>query len=323
MPRWLKILVAAALMIALAFMVDWRELRSHAAAMNWAIAALAFAAIMLEMPVNAAKWSWSLRLHGLRYPWMQLFRVGCMGYFFNNFLPSAIGGDVYRVYRTWATDGDKSAAVSAVLIERLVGVGILLVNGCIGALFLLDHSLARAVVYVGVGAVCAAVLSLPLLIHLQRSGALSRRFAKLIAVEALLGRLLTPRIEWLWLAISSLAFQVLAVAALFLCFAAVDAEIDVPKALLITAAAGLASVLPISISGLGVVEGSIAGVAVALGGPYEAAVLAALLLRLLALAVSALCGLFCFFDDGARLHPIGREAKPQASATMVESRTSA
>jgi uncharacterized membrane protein YbhN (UPF0104 family) len=72
--------------------------------------------------------------------------------------------------------------------------------------------------------------------------------------------------------------------------------ISIPVALLITAAAGLASVPPISIAGLGVVEGLIAGVALALGGGYAAALLAALLLRGLALAVSALCRLLCLIE---------------------------
>ena len=120
--------------------------------MSWPVAAVAFLAIVLEMPVNAAKWYWSLRLHEQRFPWSYLFRVGCMGYFFNNFMPSAIGGDVYRVYRTWPADGDKAFAVSAVFIERGVGVAILLLNGFVGALFLYEHVLARTFIYVSLGA---------------------------------------------------------------------------------------------------------------------------------------------------------------------------
>jgi uncharacterized membrane protein YbhN (UPF0104 family) len=125
----------------------------------------------------------------------------------------------------------------------------------------------------------------------------------------MLGRILRWRVEWTWLIAASVTFQALAAWVVYLCFAAVGAPIDVPTALLVTAAAGLASVLPISISGLGVVEGSIAGTAVAVGGNFEAGVLAAVLLRCLALGVSALCGVFCFFDDGERVEP---EARPQA-----------
>lgn len=308
MPRWLKIAIAAALMTALAFMMDWGELRVHAANMHWGIAAVAFVAILVEMPVNATKWRWSLRLHGDVFPWRYLFRVSCMGYFFNNFMPSAIGGDVYRVYRTWPSEGEKASAVSAVFVERLVGVALLMLNGFMGALFLLEHVLARTFVFVCLGAGALGLIALPLLVKLQRSGALARRLPKLASVEAMLGRILNVRAEWAWLLLYSLVFQALAAWVVYLCFAAVNAPIGVAEALLITAAAGLASVLPISISGLGVVEGSIAGTAVALGGNYEAGVLAALLLRVLALGVSGLCGLFCFVDDGSSLQPLREHA---------------
>jgi uncharacterized protein (TIRG00374 family) len=271
------------------------------------------------MPVNAMKWYWSLRLHDQPFPWSYCFRIGCMSYFFSNFMPSAIGGDVYRVYRTWPADGDKAPSVSAVLIERLVGVGILLINGFAGALFLLEYALARTFVTVALIGSGVALVCLPLLIRLQRSGMLSRRFPKIAGVEAMLGHLLKFRSEWLWLLIASLLFQGLAAAVIYLCFVAVGSSIDMPTALLITAAAGLASVLPISISGLGVVEGSIAGTAVALGGNFEAAVLAALLLRFLALTVSGLCGLCCFVDDGVRIQSGNASAaiRAQAKAPLV------
>jgi uncharacterized membrane protein YbhN (UPF0104 family) len=323
MPRWLKVMIAAALMVALVFMMDWGELRTHARAMNWGIVTIAFLAIVLEMPVNAVKWYWSLRLHERHFPWSYLFRVGCMGYFFNNFMPSAIGGDVYRVYRTWPHEGGKAFAVSAVFIERLVGVGILMMNGFVAAFFLSEHALARTLVDVSLLAAAVGLIGLPVLIWLQRKGLLARYFPKLVGIEAMLGRVLKLRIEWLWLLLASFVFQGLAALVVYLCFAAIGTSIDVPTALLITAAAGLASVLPISISGLGVVEGSIAGTAVALGGSYEAAVLAALLLRFLALGVSALCGLFCFVDDGIRVQPAsaGADVRSQARAFPARGRT--
>ena len=78
MPRWIKVIVAAALLVALAFTVDWDELRGHAADIDWAVATVALLAIAIEMPVNATKWYWSLRLHGQTFPWSYLFRIGCM-----------------------------------------------------------------------------------------------------------------------------------------------------------------------------------------------------------------------------------------------------
>jgi hypothetical protein len=59
---------------------------------------------------------------------------------------------------------------------------------------------------------------------------------------------------------------------------------------LIAAVAGLATILPISINGIGVVEGSFAGAAVALGTDYEVALMVAVLIRLIVLPLSLIFG---------------------------------
>ncbi len=300
LTRPLKIAVACALLAALAWGIDWREMPAHLARLDWTLGCLAVLAVVLEMPVNAWKWRWSLRLHDLRFSWVYLFRTGCFGFFFNNFLPSAIGGDVYRVIRTGGQEGERSRAISAVLVERVVGLAAMLCNGLLGAVLLMQtYALARW--YVHVAAVgFAALVVLAGLIYIgagARRRLMSLRF--LAPVWDNLRRIARPRAEWLPLIATSFLFQWLAAACLYLSFAGVGAEISAPGALLITAAAGIASVLPISISGIGVVEGSIAGTAVALGVEYDSAVLAAIIVRLVTLPVSAACGLLYLTESGA------------------------
>jgi len=295
LPRKLKVLIACALLAALALGVDWHEVPTHLARLNWQLGAVAMLVVALELPVNAWKWSWSLRLHDRRFTWLYLFRTGCYGFFFNNFLPSAIGGDVYRIVRTSGTaPGERSSAVSAVLVERMVGLAAMLLNGLAGAALLAGtNELATWYVNFALPAIAgAAALGLMLW-----AGAFRRPRERLFRIRALepvqdnLRRIARPRLEWLPLIATSFLFQFLAAAVVYLAFAGIGAPIPVAAALLITAAAGIASVLPISISGIGVVEGSIAGTAVALGVNYESGVLAALIVRLVVLPVSAACGL--------------------------------
>jgi uncharacterized membrane protein YbhN (UPF0104 family) len=293
MPRWLKILIACALLAALVAGIDWDELPRHLARIDWRLGAIALLAIAAELVVNASKWWWSLRLHDARFAWQFLFRTSCYAYFFNNFLPSAIGGDVYRVYRTMR-DGERSRAVSAVLVERVVGLAAMLFNGLIGAALLAgSHALARwYLVLAGVGAAVGVIVLVLLCFGaFERLGRALSRLTWLDPVRENLLRIATLRSEWLPLVLYSFLFQVLAAGVVYLAFAGIGAPVSVPAALLITAAAGIASVLPISISGIGVVEGSIAGTAVALGTDYDSAVLAAIVVRLLVLPVSAACGL--------------------------------
>jgi len=293
-PRWIKIVVACALLGALALGVDWQTLPEYLARLDWALGALAVAIVAAEMPVNAWKWGWSLRLHDLRFPWVYLFRTTCFGFFFNNFLPSAIGGDVYRIVRTVGAGAERSRAISAVLVERIVGLSAMLLNGLIGALVLFDqHELAAW--YVRLAAVgLAGALVAGALVWMGLFDAVMRRLERikfLAPVWENVRRIARLRVEWLPLIAMSFVFQFLAAACLYVAFLGIGEPVSVPAALLITAAAGIASVLPISISGIGVVEGSIAGTAVALGVSYEGGVLAAIIIRLVVLPVSAACGL--------------------------------
>jgi glycosyltransferase 2 family protein len=308
MPRWLKILIACLLLAALAAGIDWRALPEHLARIDWRMGALALLAIVAELLVNATKWSWALRLHDLRFGWIYLLRTGCYAFFFNNFLPSAIGGDVYRIYRTLPADGDRSRALSAVFVERVVGLAAMLFNGLIGALLLFEaYELARVyLVLAGLGTV--ALLAAGVVFRLgwfNRLGSRLSRFKWLDPVRSNLQRIARARAEWVPLVVASFLFQLLAVAVVWLAFAGIGAPISIAAALLITAAAGIASVLPISISGIGVVEGSIAGTAVALGVTYDSALLAAIVVRLLVLPVSAACGLLYLTErSGGRAAPL-------------------
>jgi glycosyltransferase 2 family protein len=294
MPRWLKLIVAGALLAALASGVDWQTLPHRLSRLEWWPFALAILVTTLQMPVNAVKWGWSLRLHDVRLPWPFLLRASCTAYFFNNFLPSAIGGDVYRIYRTIPPGGEKSRAISAVLVERAVGLTVMLANGACGALFLWNTSpLAHSYLWIVASGAVAALVALAFVPRLAR-------VAFFAPLAENLRRIARPRVEWSWLVAMSFVFQFAVAMVLYLGFRAVGVELSIPAALLITAAGGIASVLPISISGIGVVEGAIAGTAVALGVHYDQAVLAAIAIRLVVIPVSAGCGIVYLWDDGAR-----------------------
>ncbi len=300
MRRALKIGVACVLLTLLALGVDWETLPNDLARLDVRLAGLALAATGLQMLVNPWKWSHSLRLHDLRFAWPYLFRTGCFAYFFNNFLPSGIGGDVYRVYRTMLPGVERSRAVSAVLLDRAIGFAAMLGIGAVGALFLARGSELARLYLLGMAGIALAVLvgGLALLAGLDGLRKRIAGVAWLDPVRANLRRVRRPRLDWVGLVAACCTFQLLAAAVIFLAFAAVGSPLSMSAAAVITAAAGIASVLPISISGLGVVEGSIVGTAVGVGADYDAAVLAAVAVRILSLLVAAGCGLLYLFDSG-------------------------
>jgi hypothetical protein len=81
------------------------------------------AAVMLASNlVGSYQWSRLLRVVEIRIP---LWKVGAyyhIGLFFNNFLPANIGGDIARVADSSRYGPTPAAAVSAVLMDRLIGM---------------------------------------------------------------------------------------------------------------------------------------------------------------------------------------------------------
>jgi uncharacterized protein (TIRG00374 family) len=129
----LKAAVSVALLWVLFSRVDVARLWSvarHASAL-WLIAALA---LYLAMVLTSA-WRWGLLLEaqGLHFSFGTLTSSFLVATFFNNFLPSNIGGDVIRIADTAPAAGSKTLATTVVLIDRGLGLLGLILMAAIGA----------------------------------------------------------------------------------------------------------------------------------------------------------------------------------------------
>ena len=84
--------------------------------------------LLAPVMVAASAWKWwaVLRREGHPLPFAALYRHYLVGYFFSNFLPSNVGGDVVRSYRAGVMAGDQSAAAASIVVERLTGLLALL-----------------------------------------------------------------------------------------------------------------------------------------------------------------------------------------------------
>jgi glycosyltransferase 2 family protein len=292
--RWrraLRVVISGALLAVLFLSIDWSTVPDYVERLTVAVAVFVMFIWAAQLAISAWKWQWALRIHGLRYAYPFLSRVLVIGFFLNNFLPTSIGGDAYRVYRTLPPVPPKSRAVSAVILERVVGFAALLSLGLLGAIALYStETLARTYVLL---AGCAAVLAIAIFVFV---GPRVLRSTKLAPITDNLRTICAARGEWIPLIALSLLFQVTAVFVLHLLFSSLGAPVSLPQAALIAAAAGLATIIPFSINGLGIVEATIAGTAVAVGVSYEAGLVVAVLMRLLLLPLTLAAGLLYAFE---------------------------
>lgn len=301
--RVLRIGISLALMAVIVIAVDWRTAIAQVRSLNAALLTLVVVAYAIQLCVSSWKWRWALRIHELRYPYGFLTRAVVIGFYLNNFLPTSIGGDAFRIYRTLPAAPPKSRAVSAVVLERLVGLSALLLLGLAGALLQYnEYQLARAyVAFATIGALAAVLLFTVLRwlpIDRLTEGTFIARW--LSPVRENLRYIRHARGEWLPLIGISLLFQAQAILIVNLLFIAIHQPVSIPQAAMIAAVAGIAAVVPFSINGLGIVEASIAGAAAAVGPGYEAGLVVALLMRILIVPLTLLAGLAYAFEPGAR-----------------------
>lgn len=166
----LKALISAALIAYLIRSVDLREVWEVVSTADWAMLSFAFCMFYLGYAITAARWQTLLRALGNAPDYWFLVRSFMVAVFFNNFLPSTIGGDAMRMYDSWRSGSSKSQAVAAVVMDRFMGLTALLVFAVVALLFGNYASLydSGVVVVVAVMA-CTAVLALVTVMFLPRS----------------------------------------------------------------------------------------------------------------------------------------------------------
>jgi uncharacterized membrane protein YbhN (UPF0104 family) len=119
----IKVVVSIGLLWLLFSRVDVARLWSAArqASPAWLAGALLLYFTMII--ASAVRWDVLLRAQHVRLPFSFLTQSFLVATFFNNFLPSNIGGDVIRISDTAKPAGSKTLATTVVLIDR--GLGLL------------------------------------------------------------------------------------------------------------------------------------------------------------------------------------------------------
>jgi uncharacterized protein (TIRG00374 family) len=121
-------------------------------------ALLAGAVVLYGLMLGLSTWRWHLLLRALGYPssMRALSASYLVATFFNNFLPSNIGGDVIRVRDSSRLTGSTTTSVTVVAIDRILGFGAVYTLAAVAYAAggpAVQHLAGARVVLVGLGAV--------------------------------------------------------------------------------------------------------------------------------------------------------------------------
>lgn len=267
--RWL---VPLGLIGFLLSRVRWDEILPLLARVSWASLLASVLAFLFSQFIIAVRWQYLLRVQEIRIPLARLTWLTLIGAFASNFLPTTVGGDVVRMAAVTQGQPKRAAAVASVAADRLFNLA---------AMFLwLPSALALGTWNAPIEAGAASMSMLTRTPFVEKTWARVKR-----VFEAGRAWFTSPRTV-----VVALALSWLSIGASFVSFWIVTLALGISvsfwQAAGAAALAYFAALLPISVNGLGLLEGSVTALLITQGASLEQAVAAAVLIRFVTLAAS-------------------------------------
>ncbi len=279
----IKIVVSAGLLYVLLSRVDLARLwvTARRASVPWLVAALGLYLAMVF--VSAWRWGLLLRAQRVVVRLSALLQSYLVATFFNNFLPSNIGGDVIRVRDTAPAAGSRTLATTVVLVDRGIGLLALVFVAAAGASMTPTGSpvvgpFGPGLLWLTLGV--GTALAAPMLVMPHRIGQLLTPLKALHQewVEERISRLVgaLARFREAPVALALGFFGAVIVQAILVAFyAAIAIALDVPIPIAHLAVmiplSFIVQMAPVSVNGLGVREATFSYYFAQLGLPLESA----------------------------------------------------
>lgn len=254
---WLRVLISLVLLAVLVLAADPVKIKQSVSGFNGSCLPLVFGLIALSVFISALKWKVLLDAQNNRIGLIRLFRIYVISLFFNNFLPSSIGGDGVRIYLAGKHYNRTSSAAASVVVERAIATISLSLLGLAGFLFSVKP-LVIAVWPLTIVLIAGIALTLTLLTG-WTPGFIKKRKGRIrdswVAFSTAAGELKNEQSALLVNLVLSLAFQI----SVAMVAAAVTRGLGLPvpgmaDMFFITSASSVFAMIPAGINGYGLRE---------------------------------------------------------------------
>jgi uncharacterized protein (TIRG00374 family) len=293
----LKIIVSTVIIIILIYKIDinclWRLFKIF----NWQYGVLAVASLWVSLWLITIRWQLVLQnFFKQKNQIIYLLKLVNIGFFFNQGLPSTVGGDFYRVWTITKSGLNRQVAIVSVVNDRLLGLVATLMWCFFGGIsqwnYLKNTALASVtiltmVMFAGVISVILTFYKIPLSNKyklITKCKNFSQDLAKIWCK--------TTIIKMLFVALLSMFFSMLP---FYLIALGLGVKLSIVQTLLIVPLVFLAGALPISFAGWGVREGILVFALTFYGVPTEQSLAIAIVFGLAQL-IAAIPGFFWYLS---------------------------
>lgn len=199
--------------------------------------------------LSSLQWKFVLAIHRIKTGMKKLFSLYLIGAFFNNFLPTSIGGDVYKIHRLSKNNVSINHAITSVLMTRVMGLWSLLLIATVVLFSPINLALTGADIKF-----ILAILWVIVLVTLFLPKFLSR-FKFLRELHSVLDHYRQGKRLFLRSFITSIIAQILGI---FFCWAvagSLSLKLTFTQIAYFSSLTIIISALPVTINGLGIREG--------------------------------------------------------------------
>ncbi len=309
MSRWswlillAKIIVSAALLLLLATKIDLAAVLAALVMMPAWVFLVSLGFLLLQALLLAWRWHRVTKWMGSSLAIRPAVRLTFVGLFFNQTLPTSIGGDAIRIWGAYRVGVPLDAALSSVLIERSTGLASIALVVAISVLalppeilggpmrWMLLAPLPLAIVGLAVLAISDAIpvqwVSSNLAMHVAT---LARGLRRIAGSPAAVAELFT---------LGVLA-AVVGITQTYLVGSQIGIPLGLASYLVVVGGACLITVLPISIAGWGVREAAIVGLFSEMGIDAEKSLVVSVIFGLSLMIVACPGGILWIIDGATR-----------------------
>lgn len=255
----LRITISIALLASLIIFADIDKIIASLKDFNLKWLPLVFMLITLSVIVSTFKWRILIKAQNISIGFTTLFGYYMSGLFFNNFLPSSIGGDGVRIYLAGKKTENVSSVASSVVVERVLATVTLAMLGIISAIFAQSPSklaVMLLVVLFIVGIILTYILItgwMPLFLK-NRDGRIIKAW---ISFSTSAGELKHHPKELIICLIESMVFQIIVSLVIGAVMKGLNLKsIPLADLFLLTSASSVLAMVPIGLNGYGMREGA-------------------------------------------------------------------
>ncbi len=289
--------------------IDLELIKNILSGSNYILLTTALLILMLSNITGAVQWYFLLRsqkITGLSI--FYIIKIFLLSAFFNNFLPTNVGGDVIKVYKLIKMNYPKNIVFSSILWDRFMNITILILFLLIAGILIFK----KKIIFLGLLLFILIILLFIILIKKYNAGKfilkivrkIKNKNIKYFMEEFLISfKIYLQKSSYILLFyLTSLITQFLKIySAVFIvkAMAPIGLNLNMPEVFFIGPIIGIAAILPISINGLGIRE--VVGSFIA-GYLYKNKTLISLFVTLgnLSVILSNLPGVVFFFQKGKR-----------------------